>query len=413
MAELIEIIEITFSPWEQKLYAQDNRQPALENLLERTAQLGVLLFSQPCTFQFAWQVKPNATTDFEIAISPRLLKINDEEANELERSQLMINIKTCRSSFVEDLVDSDLTFSDLVSYGSHLSHPGQAQHSVQSSVIRQMERHQTLSVDGVYRGSGEYIAETSDRGRRTAREAQIQPHVHELDSGSPGHLDITRCSEVLTPSAQDRMPPQLPPLHNYTPLNMFSELPATPREFSNSSARLPAVQGYGYGHQNVPHKDAADVTQHVVPHSISGPITTHEAFLHTKETRRKAAPCPPSSIQQFSTTQLPMGRTSSSRRRRSISASSDHRGRTSDTDLDVQSRRASFPNDRNATAHHIPRQPDTRELQQPNSRLDVRQSAPVNAERGRPVGDAHSIRPNGPGHEDDATQNGRKELKRA
>jgi len=92
--EIVAVFEATFAPWVEDRRDPDRRLPVLVDLLRRTSDLGILLFSQPSSFLFQWQVKDNVSRDIDIAIAPWLLKMSDENAQDIDPAQLMIRVKT-------------------------------------------------------------------------------------------------------------------------------------------------------------------------------------------------------------------------------------------------------------------------------------------------------------------------------
>ncbi|KAJ9660459.1 hypothetical protein H2198_002577 [Neophaeococcomyces mojaviensis] len=91
--EIIDDIEAVFQPWVNENRTPDQRGPVLAGLLQQSAELGILLFCQPSTFHFDWQVLPTRSRDLEVAITPRLLKLFDENAQEIEEPQQMIRVR--------------------------------------------------------------------------------------------------------------------------------------------------------------------------------------------------------------------------------------------------------------------------------------------------------------------------------
>ncbi|KAF9882739.1 hypothetical protein FE257_005330 [Aspergillus nanangensis] len=74
-----------FSPYALRAFADSDRMRHLANLAISTAELGVWLFSQPCTFEFVWK---HGQTD--IAVTPEVRKTFDEHGIRLATPQILI-----------------------------------------------------------------------------------------------------------------------------------------------------------------------------------------------------------------------------------------------------------------------------------------------------------------------------------
>ena len=77
------------------------------SLLRRAADLGILLSTQASTFLFDWKMQSVQSNDIEIPIWPRMLKVYDEEARELDPAQHMFKMKTEFTSFISDIKPSE------------------------------------------------------------------------------------------------------------------------------------------------------------------------------------------------------------------------------------------------------------------------------------------------------------------
>jgi hypothetical protein len=77
------------------------------SLLRKAADLGILLYTQASTFLFDWKIQSAHATEIEIPIWPRMLKIYDEEARELDPAQHMFKMKTERASFISDVKSNE------------------------------------------------------------------------------------------------------------------------------------------------------------------------------------------------------------------------------------------------------------------------------------------------------------------
>lgn len=94
---IITEFERTFSSWLDEQELPEQRLSNFFTLLQETANLGILLFSQPSTFEFNWQVLDPSPSEIDIPIAPRMLKISDENALEIRPNQHMVRIKRVRT----------------------------------------------------------------------------------------------------------------------------------------------------------------------------------------------------------------------------------------------------------------------------------------------------------------------------
>ncbi|KAK5087286.1 hypothetical protein LTR70_007001 [Exophiala xenobiotica] len=85
---------------ELKYHEPDRRLHALVGLLQRTSDVGILLFSQPSTFSFQWRISNSPSHDVEIAITPWVLKMSDENAQRIDPAQHMMKVKTEKTYFL-------------------------------------------------------------------------------------------------------------------------------------------------------------------------------------------------------------------------------------------------------------------------------------------------------------------------
>ncbi|KAL3432664.1 hypothetical protein BDV09DRAFT_205806 [Aspergillus tetrazonus] len=74
-----------FFPYALTTFSQSDRVSHLGKLAISTAELGIWLFSQPCTFEFVW----NKSQD-EFTVVPQVIKTFDEQGNRLPRPQVLI-----------------------------------------------------------------------------------------------------------------------------------------------------------------------------------------------------------------------------------------------------------------------------------------------------------------------------------
>lgn len=97
---IVASFEATFAPWADVKQEPDRRLHALVGLLQRTSDVGILLFSQPSTFSFQWRVSNSPSHDVEIAITPWVLKMSDENAQRIDPAQPMMKVKTEKTYFL-------------------------------------------------------------------------------------------------------------------------------------------------------------------------------------------------------------------------------------------------------------------------------------------------------------------------
>jgi len=97
---IVASFEATFAPWADVKQEPDRRLHALVGLLQRTSDVGILLFSQPSSFSFQWRVSNNPSHDVEIPITPWVLKMSDENAQRIDPAQLMMKVKTEKTYFL-------------------------------------------------------------------------------------------------------------------------------------------------------------------------------------------------------------------------------------------------------------------------------------------------------------------------
>jgi hypothetical protein len=99
-------IEAAFAHWQNESRSSDQRISTLMSLLQNAADLGILLSTQASTFLFDWKMQPVQSNDIEIPIWPRMLKVYDEEARELDPAQHMFKMKTEFAGFIFDVKPS-------------------------------------------------------------------------------------------------------------------------------------------------------------------------------------------------------------------------------------------------------------------------------------------------------------------
>jgi len=81
-----------FAPWTSA--AGNNGNDRLQNLLEimRSAtDAGILVFAQPSEFEYRWTLPAEARSGRRVVVTPAFVKVSDEYAKPLERSQIMVH----------------------------------------------------------------------------------------------------------------------------------------------------------------------------------------------------------------------------------------------------------------------------------------------------------------------------------
>jgi len=78
-----------FSPWVKTSKDPAVRARHLTAILKSAADKGILLFSQPSTFEFYWGPS-NDLGNHQLVVTPALLKVADEKGQSLPRPQPMI-----------------------------------------------------------------------------------------------------------------------------------------------------------------------------------------------------------------------------------------------------------------------------------------------------------------------------------
>ncbi|KAL4972491.1 hypothetical protein BDW66DRAFT_169584 [Aspergillus desertorum] len=66
-------------------FTESDRVAHLESVARSTAELGIWLFAQPCTFEFIWVESAN-----EFSVVPRVTKVCDEEGKRLVKPQILV-----------------------------------------------------------------------------------------------------------------------------------------------------------------------------------------------------------------------------------------------------------------------------------------------------------------------------------
>jgi hypothetical protein len=74
-----------FSSYALATFSESDRVSHLGKLAVCTAELGIWLFSQPCTFEFVWNRSQN-----EFTVVPQVIKTFDEQGKRLPRPQVLM-----------------------------------------------------------------------------------------------------------------------------------------------------------------------------------------------------------------------------------------------------------------------------------------------------------------------------------
>jgi len=95
-----------FSPWENPKTERNARENNLKVIFDKVADLGILMFSQPSAFRFDWTPGEVVTKSDEIAVSPWLFKVADENGMALSRPQKIVDIKLSVLRILTEFDDS-------------------------------------------------------------------------------------------------------------------------------------------------------------------------------------------------------------------------------------------------------------------------------------------------------------------
>ncbi|KAL4870410.1 hypothetical protein BDV12DRAFT_195350 [Aspergillus spectabilis] len=74
-----------FSPYALVTFSESDRIFHLTKLANSTAELGIWLFAQPCTFEFVWN-----KVESELTLVPKVIKTHDEQGKRLATPQVLI-----------------------------------------------------------------------------------------------------------------------------------------------------------------------------------------------------------------------------------------------------------------------------------------------------------------------------------
>lgn len=323
MEKIGRAIDETFLPWRDPHSADDIWRLTLTALMEKTAQLGILLFSQPSSFRFVWLPKSSIAGDLIVEVHPRLLKINDEQARELDPNQLMLGTKAHRTYYVQD---ADIQNILLTANGSNaiVTNSGDLRRHQQPRES-DYSRHNTVTYQPPQAG---YEAPPTS--------THIDPNAIELPGDSAPQLaELSATGELLSQSLEEFVTPDL-------------------KTGSENQADGFCIEG------------RADVHHNGTPRTSMKNGSTRDAYSQQMNQRQKTTSFPPTaSIQQFDASPLLERRRSrSSKHRRSSSASDEARGRGETSSVQTQ-RRASISNDR-ASMEHVHRIARDQELLQPS-----------------------------------------------
>lgn len=337
-----DLFEITFQPWLDPEHTNAERNPPFEALLEKTVRLGITLFSHPCTFMFNWDLKRSTSRDCEIAIAPRLLKINDEEARELNPSQLMLNITTRRTLEIEDIESQNHARPNTQAFHNQVTYPEPAQNSGQFAPDVNGEPHYPQN---------RAISQPDPMSAHATREPLYQPpgqgppetpDIYELESDPQRRCELEGINADSRHSNPHPTSPQ--PTGMLPPQDRNSAVDESLHRGDGHARYDPPSQPYAYGNQLSRPDDSLSYTDLVG--SYSPQANQISQGTDQREVRRKAYYPPTLSANRFPTgsTESQPVRRKSSRERRSASADRD---RSNNDNLAPPSRRRSISTDRN------------------------------------------------------------------
>ena len=88
ITDLADTLSRTFDPWALSRDSYGSRRDNLVNIMRKGSETGMLLFSQPSTFRWRWQLSASKAQQggkLNVVLLPGLEKTRDENANELGR----------------------------------------------------------------------------------------------------------------------------------------------------------------------------------------------------------------------------------------------------------------------------------------------------------------------------------------
>lgn len=92
-----------FDQWLEEDKLQDDWKASFHLLIDKTATLGVFLFSQPSVFFFDWDMTPEDESAKFIPVTPRLLRVFDDAARFRDFADHMIPMR-CGRVFEDSVV---------------------------------------------------------------------------------------------------------------------------------------------------------------------------------------------------------------------------------------------------------------------------------------------------------------------
>jgi hypothetical protein len=82
-----------FEAWKKQEHSDEDRLRHLTEVLRSAAEVGIWLFSHPCSFDFTWHVQEDSE-DPKMVVAPGLVKVTNEKGQQLSRPQQLIEMET-------------------------------------------------------------------------------------------------------------------------------------------------------------------------------------------------------------------------------------------------------------------------------------------------------------------------------
>lgn len=104
-----EVVSEAFQAWETSSCNVDLQLSNLKGLFRKAAELGLLLYRQPSVFHFSWAIGENRhrhRQQLQIAVSPRLFKVENELAQAIDPPQIMVDMEAALLRVILDTVPS-------------------------------------------------------------------------------------------------------------------------------------------------------------------------------------------------------------------------------------------------------------------------------------------------------------------
>jgi len=94
ISTIADALNTTFQPWAQPKQSPDVRRGHLLNIMKSASETGVLLFRQPSSFRYEWEVREGRSGGggggLRIVVLPGFVKVRNESAKVLDRPQELI-----------------------------------------------------------------------------------------------------------------------------------------------------------------------------------------------------------------------------------------------------------------------------------------------------------------------------------